>query len=43
MPLEVWNFFERDPLTINMLDPLGARIEKKLGLNFEWENLFRWP
>jgi predicted cupin superfamily sugar epimerase len=33
LSLEFWSFFERDPLTINILDPLGALIEKKLGRN----------
>jgi uncharacterized protein len=27
----VWNFFERDPLTIYIFDPHGALIEKRLG------------
>ena len=29
------NFFEGDPLTINILDPLEGLIEKKLGPNFD--------
>jgi hypothetical protein len=32
--VEIWSFFEGDPLTIHVLDPLGDLIEKKLGPNF---------
>ena len=31
----MWNFFERDPLTIHIFDPHGAVSEKKLGSNFD--------
>ena len=30
----MWSFFEGDPLTIHVLDPLGGLVEKKLGPNF---------
>ncbi len=32
---EIWNFFEGDPLTIHVLDPHGALIEKRLGPDFD--------
>ena len=32
--VEIWSFFEGDPLTIHVLDPHGCLIEKKLGPNF---------
>ena len=31
----MWNFFERDPLTIHILGPHGALIEKRLGRNID--------
>ena len=31
----MWNFFEGDPLTIYILDPHGALIEKRLGRNID--------
>lgn len=33
--VEIWTFFEGDPLTIHVLDPLGGLIDKKLGPNFD--------
>ncbi len=33
--VEIWSLFEGDPLTIYILDPLGALIEKRLGRNFD--------
>ncbi len=33
--VEIWNFFEGDPLTIYILDPHGALIEKRLGRNVD--------
>ncbi|MGA3114382.1 MAG: cupin domain-containing protein [Syntrophobacteraceae bacterium] len=33
--VEIWSFFEGDPLTIYVIDPLGGLIEKRLGRNFE--------
>ncbi len=32
--VEIWSFFEGDPLTIHVLDMHGALIEKRLGRNF---------
>jgi hypothetical protein len=37
----VWNFFEGDPLTIHVLDPLGGLIEKILGPNFDEGETFQ--
>ena len=33
--VEIWNFFEGDPLTIYVLDSPGMLTEKRLGPNFE--------
>jgi predicted cupin superfamily sugar epimerase len=33
--VEIWNFFEGDPLTIRVLDPQGGLAEKKLGRNID--------
>ncbi|MGA2228229.1 MAG: cupin domain-containing protein [Syntrophobacteraceae bacterium] len=33
--VEIWNFFEGDPLMIHILDPHGALIQKMLGRNFD--------
>jgi len=33
--VEIWSFFEGDPLTIHILDPLGALVEKRLGRDFD--------
>ena len=33
--VEIWNFFEGDPLTIHVLDQLGALTEKRLGRDFD--------
>ncbi len=32
--IEIWSFFEGDPLTIHVFDPLCGLIEKRLGRNF---------
>jgi len=37
----VWNFFEGDPLTIHILDPVGGLIEKRLGRNFNKAESFQ--
>ena len=33
--VEIWNFFEGDPLTIYVLDPSGSMNQKRLGPNFD--------
>jgi hypothetical protein len=33
--VEIWSFFEGDPLTIHILDPLGALIERRLGRDLD--------
>ena len=37
----MWNLFEGDPLTIYILDPHGALIEKRLGRNFDMGESFQ--
>lgn len=39
--IEVWNFFEGDPLTIHVIDPLGGLIEKTLGPDFDEGETFQ--
>jgi uncharacterized protein len=38
--VEIWNFFEGDPLTIHILGPHGALIEMRLGRNFDMGESF---
>jgi uncharacterized protein len=39
--VEIWSFFEGDPLTIHVLDMHGALIEKRLGRNFDTGESFQ--
>ena len=39
--IEIWSFFEGDPLTIHILDPVGGLIEKRLGSNFNKAESFQ--
>ena len=38
--VEIWSFFEGDPLMIHILDPHGALTEKRLGGNFDIGRIF---
>ncbi|MFZ0927846.1 MAG: cupin domain-containing protein [Syntrophobacteraceae bacterium] len=33
--VEIWSFFEGDPLTIHLIEPHGGLVEKRLGRNFD--------
>src|SRR5208337_2732297 len=39
--VEIWSFFEGDPLMIYILDPHGALVEKRLGRNFDTGESFQ--
>ncbi len=39
--VEIWSFFEGDPLTIHILDLQGALTEKRLGRNFDKSESFQ--
>ena len=39
--VEIWNFFEGDPLTIHVIDPHGGLVEKRLGRNFDKGEAFQ--
>ncbi|MGA2404955.1 MAG: cupin domain-containing protein [Syntrophobacteraceae bacterium] len=39
--VEIWNFFEGDPLTIHVIDPLGGLTQKRLGRNFDMGESFQ--
>src|SRR5208337_1077012 len=39
--VEIWSFFEGDPLMIHILDPHGTLTEKRLGRNFDTGESFQ--
>ena len=39
--VEIWSFFEGDPLTIHVIDPQGGLVEKRLGRNFDMGESFQ--
>ncbi|MGO9022047.1 MAG: cupin domain-containing protein, partial [Syntrophobacteraceae bacterium] len=38
--VEIWSFFEGDPLTIHLFEPHGGLVEKRLGRNFDMGESF---